>query len=71
MARNVSPITAVLDEDIPAVFQRLGLDSGTIKCAICSESVGSDNVSFIFSDHRRTRVVCDKEDCILKFTLGG
>ncbi len=70
---GTADITAVLDEDIPAVFERLGLkaklERGTLKCAICSDRVTIDNLSLIFSDHGRPGLVCDKETCLLSFTF--
>jgi hypothetical protein len=75
MPRPKSEIAAVLDEDLLEVLRRLGLadrlEQGKLKCSICDDMLDLAAIELIYPADTGTKLVCGKEACLLRFTLGG
>lgn len=68
-------ITAVLDEELEPVLERLGLkaklEEHALVCAVCGDAVSLNDIGAIYSRRGKPRVVCNKDECMVEFALGG
>jgi len=65
-------IQTIYDEDLPKLLADLGLkedfDNGKIKCDFCGIVITLDNFFSIFSDGKRIKFSCNKENCRAKIS---
>ncbi len=64
-------ISAIYEDDIQGVFEKLGLwkelKGGKIKCAVCGDIITFDNFSAMKKIDGVIKMICDKGTCFMEF----
>lgn len=67
-------VSAVLDKELEAFLMSIGeydrITSGEAKCSICGVTITPDNLSLVIPAGNRVAYVCQRQMCMVKFTLG-
>lgn len=58
----------VYDDDLLLVFKKLGIEEsflqGKLNCNFCDEVVSMDNLSSLYLEDKKIKLVCSNESCI-------
>lgn len=75
MGKPSYEIPAVLDEELAAVLERLGLkarlDEGSLVCSACGDAVTVESIGIIYKRSGESHVACNKSECMLSVALRG
>ena len=67
-------VSAVLDEQLESFLNSIGeldrVTSGEAACSICGASVMLENISLVVPMGDKVTYVCNRQACMLKYTLG-
>ncbi len=70
--RAKETVSAVHDDKFEGFLRRLGVYddvmNGVKKCKFCGEAVKYDNISSLFAESGDIKFVCEKPECIAKFS---
>lgn len=61
-------LRAVYDDDLEELLTSLGLHqrfvSGRLRCAVCDDQIGWDNLNGIFPEGGTIKVACTRPECV-------